>query len=56
MFFSKALSVTVLAVLGFGLFAGDFKVADIFADHMVLQQEEKVPVWGVDDAKGKSYG
>jgi sialate O-acetylesterase len=46
MFFSKLLSSIMLLVLGLGLFAGDFKVADVFADHMVLQRQKAVPIWG----------
>ena len=46
MFFSRFVSCVVLLVLGTGLFAGEFKVAKVFADHMVLQRQKALPVWG----------
>jgi len=46
MSFPNILSSIVLLVPASGLFATDFEVADVLADHMVLQQQETVPVWG----------
>lgn len=43
-------------ILFFGLLMGsaacfaELKVADVFSDHMVLQREKPVPVWGTADA------
>ena len=31
------------------LMFGELKPAEIFADHMVLQQEKEIPVWGTAD-------
>jgi len=33
-----------------GLDAAELKLASVFADHMVLQREKSVPVWGWADA------
>ncbi|MGA2502164.1 MAG: hypothetical protein ABSH20_30845, partial [Tepidisphaeraceae bacterium] len=46
--------VVVLAVLGFFLMAAvssaELSLPDIFSDHMVLQQQMKVPMWGTSGA------
>ena len=34
------------------LHAADFKRATLFADHMVMQREKPVPVWGWAGAEG----
>ena len=43
-------SITILAALLFALIApsqaGAVKLAALFSDHMVLQREQPVPVWG----------
>ena len=36
-----------------GLVHGDVKVPSIFGDHMILQQDAKLPVWGIADAGEK---
>jgi hypothetical protein len=37
------------AVLSAGLGRADVKMPVIFGDHMVLQQDGKIPVWGTAD-------
>lgn len=46
MSFIKLSSSIALLILSTGLFAEKLKIADVFSDHMVLQQQKKVPVWG----------
>ncbi|MCP5556163.1 MAG: sialate O-acetylesterase [Verrucomicrobiaceae bacterium] len=50
---TSILRIALLAVLAFGsgpLFAGDFRLASSLSDHMVLQREKPVAVWGWADA------
>ncbi|MDD5596532.1 MAG: sialate O-acetylesterase [Victivallaceae bacterium] len=42
----KFLSIIVLSISASILFGEGFKVADVFSDHMVLQRQKPVPVWG----------
>ena len=42
----SALSGLWIALAASVSFAGDLKLANVFGDHMVLQQEKPVRVWG----------
>ena len=66
--FMKTISRPLFALLTVLLFVstslGEIRFAGIFSDHMVLQREQKVPVWGWGDVgeevvvtmKGNSVG
>ncbi len=41
-----ALTAILVAIVPTGLSAGEVKFANIFSDHMVLQRDKRVPVWG----------
>ena len=44
------LSLALLALLPIDAFGGEFSIASIFSDGMVLQRDEPVPVWGWADS------
>ena len=44
--FSKIAPALLLTPFLAGLHAADFKLSGVFGDHMVLQREKPVPVWG----------
>jgi sialate O-acetylesterase len=46
MFAKKALWGLVFSVFAIVLTAGDLKIASVFSDHMVIQRDKPVPVWG----------
>jgi sialate O-acetylesterase len=46
MFIKKILLIAAFSISASMLFAGEFKVADVFSDHMVLQRQKPVIVWG----------
>ncbi|MFA6713902.1 MAG: sialate O-acetylesterase [Victivallales bacterium] len=46
MLIKNLLSIVALSISTFTLFADEFKVADVFSDHMVLQRQKPVQVWG----------
>lgn len=48
-----ALSLALLLTPFAALHAADFKVAAVFSDHMVLQRDKPVPIWGWGDAGEK---
>lgn len=43
---SFAIASVLVTVFATNSFAGDLKLANVFSDHMVLQREKAVPVWG----------
>ena len=45
----KRILLFLALLLPVALSAEDLRVAHIFSDHMVLQRESKVPVWGWGD-------
>jgi sialate O-acetylesterase len=51
MFINKILHVVIGLMLSAICMASEIKMPAIFADHMVLQQGQKVPVWGTTDAR-----
>jgi len=44
------LSLALVALLPLNVFGGEFSVASIFSDGMVLQRDEPLPVWGRADS------
>jgi sialate O-acetylesterase len=56
---TKSISTKVLVRFGIALFAAshallaEVKLASPFTDHMVLQRELPVPIWGTADAGAK---
>jgi sialate O-acetylesterase len=47
------IAVCLFAVAFVGQARGDVKLADIFGDHMVLQEGAKLPIWGTADPGDK---
>jgi sialate O-acetylesterase len=46
----RTTSLFLLALIGILPLEADVKLPSLFGDHMVLQQESKVPIWGTADA------
>lgn len=49
-FLLRSALVVVLTVSGASLFAGDFRLGSPLSDHMVLQREKPIAIWGWADA------
>ncbi|MBU3011316.1 sialate O-acetylesterase [Polaribacter vadi] len=47
----RTLVVLFLSITSFTVNAQSLKLANVFGDHMVLQREKKVPVWGTSNPK-----
>jgi len=44
--YTRSLTACFIALLMTGIAAAQVKMPAIFGDHMVLQREQKIPVWG----------